>query len=176
MSLFETRLPASVVPGLVFPGFPAAAATQVLALQAQLDATQWWPLERIRDHQLRQLEQLVRHAARTTTWGREHAADLVDGPLTWERFARLPILRRNDLQSAPGRLRSTAPPPAHGPVSVARSSGSTSTPVEVDRAAITGMIWHALNHRDHSWHRRDVGSVLCTLRHAPEALPPDGAE
>lgn len=176
MSLFERHLPKSVVEGLAFPGFPAPAGSQVLALHAQLQATQWWPLERLRAHQLRQLELLVQHAARTTDWGRQHFPELAEGGLDWESFRQLPILTRDQLQRTPEQLRSRQPLRSHGPVSIARSSGSTSTPIAVDRAAITGMIWHAINHRDHSWHRRDVCSTLATVRHALDAPPPDGAE
>lgn len=170
MRLFDDgALPDSAVPGLAFLSFPSPSATQAIALLSQLEATQWWPADRLREHQLRQLELLLRHAVTTTARGRDELRAWGSGPLTWERWANLPRLTREQLQRRPDRLRSDAPPPSHGPIGTSASSGSTSTPVVVDRTAITGVLWHAVHARDHLWHGRDGRAGLAVVRHAPEA-------
>lgn len=175
MALFDDGvMPPSVLPGLPFPAFPSPQAAQTIALLAQLDATQWWSPDALRERQRIALDALVRHAARTTPRGRALYAD-VPSPLTWEAFARIPILTREELQRAPESLRSERIPREHGPVAPSRSSGSTSSPVTVDRTALCGVVWHAFGVRDHLWHRRDGQGILAAIRHAPGAGPPAGS-
>ncbi len=167
-------LPPTVLPGLSFPSFPGPGQAQTIAMVAQLNDTQWWPTERIRAMQLEQLQAVLRHAAATTHYGRKHFRDLATAPLTWERFRQLPVMSREVVQTQTKALRSNQVPKSHGPISMARSSGSTSRPVEVARCAVAGLVWHAVTARSHLWHRRDCRLPLATVRHSPDADQPGG--
>lgn len=171
----DGHLPRSAVPGLSFPSFVNGQDGQILAMLGQLEATQWWPLARLRARQLTQLETLLRHAHATTPYAKGKAwADLGDQPLTWERWRQVPLLSRTTVQRRAADLRSTQVSERHGPVGFTRTSGSTSTPVEVHRTGVTAIVWQALTMRDHLWHRRDLDAPMAILRYAPNAAPPDG--
>lgn len=162
-------LPPSGLRGAPFPSFLDPQRVQVFSLLAQLEETQWWTPEQLRAHQLVQLQELVRHAARTTRYGRAKFPDLAQGTLTWERWAKLPILTRATIQARRRALISEAPPKEHGNGAPARTSGSTGTPVVVERTGLTGLVWQAINARDILWHGRDPSQTLAVIRHAPEA-------
>jgi phenylacetate-coenzyme A ligase PaaK-like adenylate-forming protein len=76
----------SAMPGMALPA-PAGAA--VLALMYQLEHTRWLSAERLVDLQLRQLEQVLRHARSNVPYYRER--------LIGERLFELPILTRQAL-------------------------------------------------------------------------------
>lgn len=162
----------SRLPGVAWPAVPAPVAAQLFALLFQLERSQWLAPEALRALQLRQLDQLIRHAAETVPWYRERLSGRWSParPLTWEAFRDFPLLTRQDLQGSFASLISSAPPAAHGSVSEARTSGSTGTPVRVLRTAIDGLFWNAFTLRDHAWHQRDLAGKLSAIRQAvPEA-------
>ncbi|MBW1880854.1 MAG: phenylacetate--CoA ligase family protein [Deltaproteobacteria bacterium] len=167
-------LPQSDLPGLAFPSFPSGQRALMLALLAQLAETQWWSPERLREHQLAQLAVLVRHAARTTRYGRQAFPDLAKGSLTWKRWSSLPLLSRRQVQSKRRALISDATPKEHGTGGSAQTSGSTGTPVVVERTEIPLIVWQVLTARDHLWARRDTTLPLAVIRHAPGAEFPKG--
>lgn len=162
-------LPPSGLPGVVFPSFLDSNRVQLFSVLAQLQETQWWSPEQLRAHQLAQLGRVIRHAARTTRYGRAHFPDLAERPLTWERFAELPILERSVLQSRRRALISEAPPKEHGKGTPARTSGSTGTPVVVERTGLPALVWQAIVAREILWHGRDTSQTMAVIRHAPEA-------
>jgi len=174
-SLFAFEaLPSGPDQSLGFPAFLEPGQAVTVALAAQVQHTQWWPLERIRAAQLQQLQSLVQHAARTTRRGRKHFGQLADQPLTWERWRQVPITSRAALQGQPRKFLSNAVPKTHGPVGTVSTSGSTGRPVVVHRTAATSLIWRVMTARNNQWHRHDTHKVLGTVRHAPEAPPPRG--
>jgi len=167
-------LPRSELPGLAFPSFPASARALMLALLAQLAETQWWTPERLRERQLAQLSALARHAAGTTRYGRRAFPDLAKQPLTWKRWSSLPLLTRRLVQSKRRALISDVAPKEHGAVTTTQTSGSTGTPVVVDRTEICVLMWHVLTARDHLWAGRDTTLPLAVVRYAPGAEFPSG--
>ena len=158
----------SAVPGVSWPAIPSQEAAALLALEFQLERTQWLPPARLLELQFRQLEGLMRHAYDTVPYYRECWRGLFEAgaPLTPERFARIPYLTRRDLQENFDALKSTAIPAAHGPVAESRTSGSTGSPVRVLKTALNELWWRALTLRDHCWHRRDLGGKLAAIRQA----------
>ncbi len=101
------RIPHSRRSGIHWPAMPAFVDAMVLALQYQLEQSQWWPAETLAEHQLRQLELLLVHTARTVPFyrGRLKAlAGLGRGELTMDAWRRLPVLRRTDIQEAGAAL------------------------------------------------------------------------
>ncbi len=155
------------MPGVAWPAIPGPEGATAFALQFQLDRSQWLAPDELRELQYRQLAALLRHACATVPYYRSRWSGLYqpDEPLTPERFTRLPLLLRRDLQQNFDALKSSAIPPAHGPVTATRSSGSTGAPVQVLKTALGEIVWRAQMLRDHRWHRRDMTGKLAATRH-----------
>ena len=96
----------------------------------------------LRSWQLRQLDALVRHAWETVPYYRWHwhTAYEAGQPLTAERFERLPLLRRGDVQGQFEALNSTSVPTAHGAVTEGRTAGSTGNPVRTLRTEWSALV------------------------------------
>jgi phenylacetate-CoA ligase len=148
----------SAVPGMVWPALPAPPGAAALALLYQLEHTQWLTAERLLELQLRQLEQVVRHARSSVPYYRER--------LTADGLAALPILTRRELQERFDSLKSERVPGEHGAVAEIRTSGSTGAPVRVVKTQLSQLVWNAITLREHRWHRRDMGGKLVAIRHA----------
>jgi len=173
------RLPHTTVPGARFPAVPSPAAALVLSLQQQLDESQWLAPDALRDLQLAQLDEVVRHAASAPFWrDRLAAAGWAPGrPVDWDVFARLPVLSRADLQAHEQAVRALPSPQAHGATNEVATSGSTGRPVRVLKTDLCDLMWRAVTLRDHRWHRRDLGAKLAAIRYvhdATRAMPPHG--
>ena len=156
----------SAVPGAAWPAIPAAGGAMALALLHQLERTQWLAPAKLLELQLGQLAVLLRHAHATVPYYRASWAGAYEpaAPLTYERFARLPLLSRRDLQEHFDALRSANPPAAHGVPEERRTSGSTGAPVRFLTTPLAGLYWNALTLRDHLWHGRDPGLKLAVIR------------
>ena len=57
--------------GAAWPAVPNQAGALALAMQYQLEQSQWWPLARIEEYQLNQLGNVLRHAHATIPFWRE---------------------------------------------------------------------------------------------------------
>lgn len=172
----------SAVPGIAWPGIPDRALRSTWPLLLQMEQTQWWPPERLREFQWRQLRLLHAHAIRTVPYWRRM---LGDAPLPdtddacADAWQQLPVLTRRDLQEQFADLRSGDFPRSHGSVTQASSSGSTGTPVRVLKSQAGSLFWLAISVRDHLWHRRDLTRKLAGIKtqSSPrKALYPDGLE
>ena len=140
---------------------------QALALQFQLEETEWWPPEKLQAHQFRQIQNVIDHAQATVPFYRERLAPFagwVPGLLTMERFAEIPILTRQEVQEAGKRLHARRLPPGHSPTAPVRTSGSTGRLVEVLATPVTGIMLLALTMRGHLWHQRDLSAKNLSIR------------
>jgi len=175
------NVPTSALPGVKWPAVPGGPGATALAVQFQLEQCQWWSSEALRAHQLGQVTELIRHAWSTAPFWRRRLGDAgLDprAPLTWELFARLPLLTRRDVQDHAADLRCRRLPEGHGPVYSSSTSGSTGQPVTVDKSEVANLFWRAVTVREHLWHRRDLSAKLAMIRHvrdAEGARPPRGA-
>jgi len=171
----------SVVEGLVWPGLPNHRQIPQLVVQFQLEQSQWWPAEKIREHQFRQLGHLVRHAGETSPYyralfariGFDHRQALSDD--VWQK---LPLLTRRDIQASHAQLRSQSVPEGHGQIHEGASSGSTGTPVRVVKTSAEQLMHRAFTLRESLWHKRDMASRLASIRHPHDpnsARYPEGA-
>lgn len=162
-------LPRSSIPGVEWPPFPDGTAATTLALAWQLEQTQWWSAEKLREHQRVQLRRLLAHAATTT----EHYAGRLDVD---RELTELPLLTRQELIESGPRILSKRYPIQHGAAPETVTSRSTGAPVRVRVPGIVTTFWNAITLRDHTWHRRDLTARLAAIRHTGEqAPPPDGA-
>lgn len=152
---------------MAWPAVPRSRAGRLRALCRQLQATQWWQPARLRALQMRQIELLVAHAAKTVPYYRGRFAAIAGlgrGAMTPDHVGRLPLLRRGDIQDAGAALASLRPPPAHGRTGLARTSGATGRPVVVGGSEITLLFFAALTLRFHAWHRRDLSATAAAIR------------
>jgi phenylacetate-CoA ligase len=155
------------MPGVDWPAFQEGTGAMTLAIQYELEASQWWPREEIAQRQLHQIGALLRHAAAGSPFWRERLRDArVDPrePLTEDAFVRIPVLTRSQVQAQGPALRTEPPEPRHGSTFEARTSGSTAMPVTIVRTGVSALVWNALTTRDHLWHRRDFGATLAVIR------------
>jgi phenylacetate-CoA ligase len=154
--------PLSGVGSVVFPAIVGGEGSTLLATAFQLERSQWWPAREIEAHQRLQLSALLRHAARAVPWYRERLDG--DAPITEERWARIPLLTRQDIRDHRAELTSDRVPPEHGEIHPRKTSGSTGEPLEVLGTEVTGLFWESLVFRDDLWHGRDLRGRLAVIR------------
>lgn len=156
----------SAMPGSHWPAIPGAQDAQLLALLFQLERSQWLEPDRLHALQFQQLEGQLRHAYATVPYYRERWAAYYDpdAPLTPERFSRIPLLKRSELQAHFDTLKSADIPVTHGPVRESRTSGSSGMPVRVLKSGIAQLLWQAVVLREHQWHGRDLSGKLASIR------------
>src|SRR6185295_19884793 len=136
---------------MVWPAVPAGGGALALALQFQLERSQWQAPETLRAAQFHQLGAVLKHAYATIPFYRERfdAAGLRPGvPLTAAAFAALPVLTRREVQAAGSALHSTGVPPGHTPVTRGQTSGATGTPIIFLSTQVTEAFWRAFNLRN----------------------------
>jgi phenylacetate-coenzyme A ligase PaaK-like adenylate-forming protein len=156
----------SVLPGIAWPAVPGQEAAQMLALQFQLERSQWLAPAQLRELQFRQLDVLLRHAHDTVPYYRERWRGRYDPgrPLTPDAFSGLPVLTRSELQSRFDALKSARIPADHGRVAESRTSGSTGAPVRVLKTGLVQLMWQAIVLREHQWFQRNLGGKLAAVR------------
>ncbi|MCA9114040.1 MAG: phenylacetate--CoA ligase family protein, partial [Planctomycetaceae bacterium] len=166
------------------PAHPQArrgtAAELFQTMLAQFQQVERLPREQQLAHQLQAADFLLQHVWQQSAFhrGRLSAAGWEPGvPLTPEAWHRLPVLTRQDVQTAGDSLFSRQLPPHHGQRATAHTSGSTGEPVRVQTTGLTGLYWNALTLRDYDWHGADYSAKVATIRHFFQdgvGEPPDG--
>lgn len=137
----------------------------MLAMQFQLEQTQWWSGEELRAQQFRQLSLLLRHAAGTVPFYRDRLAGLDRaGGVSPQAFAAIPVLQRQDIQLDFEALLSIRMPRDHGRCADGQTTGSTGRPIRFRGTDVTHLFWCALSLRDHFWHRRNFSGKLAVIR------------
>ncbi|WP_341304871.1 hypothetical protein [Pseudomonas sp. TMP25] len=159
--------PLSRLRGIHFPAIPDGHAAMQLALQYQLEASQWWSADQLQAQQLLQLRELLVHSATTVPYYQQLFAqhdvqipDHIDAAF----LLRLPISSRLAIQQAEQGIESHALPAEHGGKEYGKTSGSTGRPVRFARTAVTRTFWLAFALRDHLWHERDFSATLGAIR------------
>ncbi|MBL8382114.1 MAG: phenylacetate--CoA ligase family protein [Burkholderiales bacterium] len=179
-----SRPVSSVLPGLAWPGLPPAAGQAMLALQSQLDLTQWWTVTALAERQFAQLRLLIAHAVVHVPHYRDHLALAGIGSaaaVTPENFRNWPVLRKRDIQKDAARLLSAAPPPAHGEIGWTTTSGSTGQPLRTAVTDAAVLMQHAAVLRSQLWYGIDPAGKLAVIRmeadppHSPGWGPPTDA-
>jgi len=167
----EWTPPRTSIETAAWPPLPPAVAVRLLSLGQQLDDSQWWPAERLRALQLRQLEQLVAHADATVPLYRERLRRCgiqVGTSLTWSVYERLPILTRRDVQEHAERLHAQRFPKSHGNAVSISTVGGIGAPAQVLRSGVSLAFSDAVAFRGQGWRRERSDGKLAVIR----ALPP----
>lgn len=155
----------STIEGVAFPSLPSARGCQLLALQWQLDRTQWIPDADLREIQGLAAYRLFQHAIRQIPfYGRslsQHGLSETS-VRSISDWLRVPLLRRSDVQGNAKDLKCR--PVGHGKLSTSATTGSSGSPVVVIGTAVNRIMWHALTLRHHLWHKRDLSAKMATIR------------
>jgi len=165
----------SSIEGAAFPAVATGMAAEIMALQRQFDASQFWPPEVMRAVQWRQLRLLVAHAARQVPFHarRLRAAGIDPETFTEADWRRLPVLTRRDLQARGDALQARVVPKSHGATTTVSSGGSSGVPVRVRKTALDNLLWNAMHVRDEIWNRPDPAGTIVRIRGTSPALTPE---
>jgi phenylacetate-coenzyme A ligase PaaK-like adenylate-forming protein len=174
------QIPRSTVPGIITPAIPGRMGSLLLSLLYQFEQTQWLDPDQLFAEQARQLRALFTHAGATVPFYKQRFAEAGIDPaaeVTRESFARLPILKRAELQAAGEAINTTALPKSHGRLTKIETSGSTGRPVRLNGSEVTGVFWRACVMREHLWQGRELSGKLAAIRWVSKgvAMPPKGA-
>ncbi len=168
----------SALPEIAWPAAVSPRGMAVLSLLFQLERTERWPPDRLRDAQRRQLERLVSRAAAHVPFYRDRLAPLagVGAEAFWQAWQRLPLLTRADVQRSGDDLLSRSIPDGHGELSEFFTSGSTGRPVRALRTELAQLYWNAVTVRAHLWHGRNLSGKLAAIRDSTpgKAVYPEG--
>jgi phenylacetate-CoA ligase len=173
----DVLLPKSSIAGNMWPGVAHGRGAALLAMQFQLERSQWWPPEMLRRQQFRQLGAVLAHALATVPYYRARLEGLGIDPargVDEADWARLPLLTRKDIQEAGESLFSASVPAAHGKTHSLSTSGSTGMPVTTKGTQLTQFFWLSFTLRDQLWHGFDMSAKLAAIRfsqHATGAYP-----
>ncbi|NEP05092.1 MAG: phenylacetate--CoA ligase family protein [Okeania sp. SIO2G4] len=160
-------IPISAIKGVIWPALPNPNNSLLLALQYQLEQTQWWSPEEIQKWQMFQLTALLAHADHTVPFYRQRLGVLLevrDRFLNYSDLQQIPILTRQDIQQQSKEMISTALPKEHLPTSESQTSGSTGRPITFQTTKIKGIFYRALNLRSHLWHQRNFSAKVAAIR------------
>jgi phenylacetate-CoA ligase len=168
--------PRSGVESVAWPALLPDAKAKLLAIEFQLEQSEWWTEAELREHQLEQLGNLLAHAVASVPF---YGAALsavgyrADQPLTWELWARLPILDLKALHTNQDVLAGPAVPRSHGAVArlrIERGSG----PVDLRISEVAHLMRVAVFLREQIWHRRDLAGKRAVIRVDANASYPAG--
>jgi phenylacetate-CoA ligase len=153
---------------ICFPRFLPETAAIVRDIHSQLRAFERAPAAIQLELQMAQLKRLMVHARSYSPFWRERLEALpldATAPLGMEHLQQLPVLRRADLRQSAARMRSRAPGMGESLISVAQTSGSTGTPVRVERFdPVYGPLYQAVEYLDHVWHGRDARKRMASYK------------
>ncbi len=140
----------------VWPAVRLGLAAEIATLAAELRDTQWLSRDEIEFRQMQQLGALLKfvtkHSPFYATRFAASGADIRDfGSI--EALRKLPLLNRQDIQSADSDFFCNDVPTDQGQIGETQTSGSTGEPVRVKKTGISRLFQHAYALRNHEWHQ-----------------------
>jgi phenylacetate-CoA ligase len=174
-------IPRSIVQGISWPAITDGMSLQLMALQFQLEQSQWWTAEELLKSQLTQISPLLNYAYKNNTFYQAFYRQKNYRPkklLTPENWLNIPIVKRENIQAAGESLISLNLPSQHGQGVDITTSGSTGKPITVKSNQVTQLIWNGLTLREHLWHKRNLKGKLAVIRlprTVGRGLPPNGS-
>ena len=159
----------SIVSQMVWPALPAPGPANRLAVLFQLEQTQWWSPEALRDAQFEQLKKLVPYAVRQVPhYAKALAAWASPDAVTPVSWSQIPCVTRTALAPGSKLLHSQQVPKDHGAVHSDSTSGSTGHQTEFRATDLTSFFWKVFALRDHVWHRRDFRQKMMAIRYVKD--------
>ncbi len=150
-----------------WPAIPTNPGAQALALQFQLEHSQWMSPDEVQSAQFRQLGNVLDEVFRKIEYWNDVLRKINFQPgrlVAGEQFTALPILTRLDVQRLGDSLLNPNVPAQHGRFYKAHTSGSTGIPVAFYQTDLTQHFWRALTLREHFWQQRDFRGSLASIR------------
>jgi phenylacetate-CoA ligase len=131
-----------------------------------LDESQWWPREKMVAWQRQQLHFLLNHARASTPYYKFRLNSVFrrDGTIDWDKWHKIPIVRRTDLLEHFDAMLSRSPLAQHGPLYDNHSSGSTGHPVKVRVTEWLLETSSACGWRAHRWAGLDWSKTLLSTQ------------
>jgi phenylacetate-CoA ligase len=142
---------------------------QANALQSQIEALQSLEhasAEKLRTYQAGALKALMRHAHRYSTFWRTrlNKAGFTDQSSVYKVLQGLEPLTRADIQQQFEALRAQPPEMARTRIRTATSSGSTGSPVTIEKDMVVYSLFYLANSWIESyWHRRDARQKIAVI-------------
>ena len=172
-------VPRSKVAGIVWPPPIDGAGADMLALQFQYSQSERWPPGTRHQWQMAQLREIVAQCEAAIPFWRarfQQAGLSSSSEITPERWHRLPILTRRDVQNAGNALHASPLPTHHGRIGTSRTSGSTGEPVTCLKTEMAMFYTHGAQLRQMLWHRwNPMARVAHIADHRlPDTAPPEG--
>lgn len=161
----------SVAPGIGWPAIPAPGVATMQAVLFQMSQAERMPAEWVAVQQMKQFGKLLTHALETVPLYQRRLPKILNTPLTAELWRQIPILTREELQSADQEILSTRPPKDHEILAVKMTSGSTGMPVKAYTTSTTRFFWMTNSIRDHLWHKHDFSQKIMIIRPELELEP-----
>lgn len=162
----------------VWPPVCDGAVSQIWDAYRQLEATQWLSLDAIRDGQLRQLRELLKHCAANVPFYRQQwtRADIDPSRIqSLEDFRRLPVLPRRTYQQHQAEFVAEKLPSGTVATTTPQTSGSSGTPTRAYQTNLVNLWWYAFFLRDLEWcgidPRGSVASIRSTGKRGAELQP-----
>jgi len=151
----------------VWPAIRLGLAAEISALAVEFDRTQWLTPEQIESRQLRQFGRLLQfastHSPYYTTRFAACGAEVADID-SYAAFRKLPLLTRQEIQSADEDFFCANLPDDQGKTGETQTSGSTGEPVRVRKTGISQLFLQAFSLRNHDWDQVPFNSRLTTIR------------
>jgi phenylacetate-CoA ligase len=160
------------IPGIRWPAVETGHHA-LAALAERLHDTERMPATDLEARQFEQLQALLLHAAGEVPYYRDRLRQAGFDPraaLTRDRWQRLPVLERAEVQACGAQMHCRRLPSGHGWVGEAATSGATGRPVRVLKTELSMLIWSALTLRTHAWYGWDVRGTLAAIRWFPDGV------
>lgn len=156
----------SAVRELAWPAVANPREAPMFALAAQLVHSETADPAAVLDAQRAQLTPLLTSAQANIPFYRERLAPLTGKRqrINWERWQRVPLLQRTDIQRHYRALANPALPASHRPVHQISTSGSTGMPLKSVETALQRNWFGAMHIRKYRWHRLDYSRTICATR------------
>ncbi len=161
---------ASLVKHVLLPLHERFVGRATFARLRELEQTQWWPAERLRELQVRKLRRLLTHAWRHCPFYRRRLAELSYKPAdvdSAEYLRRLPLLTKKDIRDHRSALRW---PNVPGGLFPYNTGGSTGEPLIFEYDLGRQAYDQAARMRTHRWFGAEVGDPEVYLWGSPVEL------
>ncbi|MGH7126146.1 MAG: phenylacetate--CoA ligase family protein, partial [Stellaceae bacterium] len=168
--------PRSGVETVLWPALLPELQAKLLAIEFQLEQSEWWTEAELRQHQFEQLGNLLAHAQATVPFyaaGLGAAGYHAEAPLTPEIWGRIPILDRATVQGSRDALTSRAIPPSHGQVTELRIDRRSDS-LHLRITEVAQLMRLAFFLREQIWHRRDLAAKRAVIQRDEAAAYPEG--
>lgn len=125
---------------------------------------QWYTDIRMKAIQANKLKALVAHHMKNNPWFAVHAGNVNIPALSVDAMHLLPLIKRQQVQTAGAAFFAEEIPESHKPVGTVKTSGSTGEPVVIQATNLVSMFFHALNLLEIPWMKRNPNSRLAVIK------------